>query len=66
MALSPGYQKEKPRPGRWVGKRGGRVPTSVTPETAHGLSSLPLSHLCSSPALGTDLPIVTVEDLGEG
>lgn len=49
-----------------MGKQGGRVPISLTPDAAHGLSSLPLSHPCSSPALGTDLPIVIADDLGEG
>lgn len=65
MALSPGYQKEKLRPGRWGGKTGRQSPNfSVTPDAARGLSSLPLSHPCSSPALGTDLPIVIAHDLG--
>lgn len=64
MALSPGYQKEKLRPGRWGGKMGRQSPNlSVTPDAARGLSSLPLSHSCSSPALGTDLPIVIADDL---
>lgn len=65
MALSPGYQKENLRPGRWGGKMGRQSPNlSVTPDAARGLSSLPLSHPCSSPALGTDLPIVIADDLG--
>lgn len=65
MALSPGYQKENLRPGRWGGKMGRQSPNlSVTPDAARGLSSLPLSHPCSSPALGTDLPMVIADDLG--
>lgn len=65
MALSPGYQKEKLRPMRLGGKTGRQSPNLfVTPDAAQGLSSLPLSHPCSSPALGTDLPLVTADDLG--
>lgn len=56
MALSPGYQKEKLRPGRWVGNGDGRDPDlSATPDVARGLSSLSFSHPCSSPAPGSDL-----------
>lgn len=65
MALSPGYQKEKLRPGSWGGTTGRQRPNlSVTLDVARGLSSLPLSHPCSSPVLGTDLPVVIVDDLG--
>lgn len=55
MALSPGYQKEKLRPGKWVGNGAAEVLTSATPDVARGLSSLPFSHPCSSPAPGSDL-----------
>lgn len=47
-----------------MGNQGGRVPTSVIPGAARGLSSLPLSHPCSSPALSTDLPVVKDNGVG--